>query len=85
MLTADDWYLIGFYRTVANQNEGMAGMPRLEAYCAALDLYDYPSPHRAWLVTGALMLHSLLAKHDSVSWVRETGKAMRDITPEDVS
>ncbi len=85
VLTGDDWYLIHFYRHVRTQADGMTGMPRLEGYESALRLYRYPVEHHGWLVTGAITLHCLLAKHDTVQWQQETGKSMRDIRPEDVT
>ncbi len=85
MLTAEDWYLIGFYRLVQDQVEGMANLPRLDGYRAALELYEYPQAHHAWLVSGALTLHKLINKQDTVAWQLETGKLMSDIRPEDVS
>jgi hypothetical protein len=85
VLTWDDWYLISYYRHVKDQVEGMAGLPRLEGYEAALRLYRYPNRHHEWLVTGAMALHALLIKQDTVHWQTETGKLMRDIRPEDVN
>jgi len=69
---------------VADQQTGEA-MPRLEGYEAACRLHGYPEEHWTWLVSGAVMLHRLLAKQDEVNWYRECGKSYREIGPEDVA
>jgi hypothetical protein len=79
-LSEDDWLLIGFYRTVQDQIDGMSGAPRLDGYSAAVELHGYPPELRSWLVQGAAMLARLISKQDQVDWLRELGKPMRYVT-----
>ncbi len=83
-LTRDDWEVIGFYRTVADQVDGMNGMPRMDWYERMARLQGQPEDRIAWLIQAAAMLHRLVAKQDPVNWILECGKSYRFIGPEDV-
>lgn len=83
-LTDEDWDVIRFYRLVADQVEGVSGMPRLEAYERMGRLNGYGDGALAWLIPAAASLHRLVAKQDTVDWQIETGKRYRDVTIEDV-
>ena len=82
-LTAEDWRLIGFYRAVADQVDGVTGMLRLEGVEAAARLHGYEGD-LLWLVKGATLLSRLVSKSETVDWLGECGKSLRHIQPEDV-
>ena len=95
-LTAEDWELIEFYSCVSDQwfNQTPMGgakgqppvlTPRLEGYEAALRIYGYDRALWPWLVRGASMLHGLVHGSDKVNWLRETGKQVYEVEPEDVA
>lgn len=93
-LTAEDHYLLAFFRRVRDQyiNQTPMGLkdapsivtPRLEAYRVALRLYDYPRALWPWLTDGALMVHRLCNHLDEVDWYAECGKGYGAVTFEDV-
>lgn len=59
--------------------------PRLEAFEAALRLYQYPEAMWAWLTDGACLLMRLAHKIEEIDWYAELGKPFSAISPEDVS
>lgn len=90
VLTADDVYLLGFYRLVSDQyinqtpmgagkDHPMVTTPRLEGYEAALRLYEYPREHWAWLTTWAIALHRFHKGLDELTLLE-----WQTITPESV-
>ena len=84
ILTRGDWFAIDFYRLVADQANAN-GLPNFTAYQVVLNAQDYPSHLHGWLLQTAGLLHRLLAKIETVDWLRETGKPYRLITREDVT
>ena len=58
--------------------------PRLEAYRAALELYGYPREEWETLTRGAVTLHRLIHKMDSVHWPDEVGKPRHRVEPEEL-
>ncbi len=95
VLTEEDWYLIRFYHYVEDQYINQTPMgggpdsppvltPRMEAYEAALRLHGYPRELWPWLTEWARTLHRLFRKLDVVSWPKELGKSLRDVTPADL-
>ena len=98
VLTDQDWYLIQFYRYVEDQYINQTPMgggkdqpplltPRLEAYQAALESHGYPRELWAGVTEWAKTLHRLHRKLDVVSasdWLRELGKPLHEVKPEDL-
>ncbi len=87
--------MIQFYRYVEDQYINQTPMgggpdsppvltPRMEGYEAALRLHGYPRELWPWLTEWARTLHRLFRKQDVVSWPKELGKSLRDVTPADL-
>lgn len=101
VLTPEDWYLLGFYRRVADQWTNAAPMgtekgappvltANLPGYEAALRLYGYDPEDWPWLVDGAQMLHRIAHGIDGRGALRrDCWRLLRrhfdTLTPEDVS
>jgi len=86
-LTVDDWNLIGFYATVADQVDviGETPVPKVSSYVDILRMYGYPEADWPWLTAGAVLLHRLTYKLERVIWQQEAGKPFGEIQPWDVN
>lgn len=89
-LDADDWTVIQIYAEVKTQfvNQNPFGEAfntiRFEAILASLDLRGFHGPQRKHLAAAVLSFYNIAHGIERVNWVRETGKNLNMVLPEDV-
>ncbi len=95
-LNETDFYILDFYRLVADQyinqepgatNSSPLTTPRLEGWEVILRVYDYPRAVWPWLIKWARTVHRLHRKIDvikQVEWIEAVGKPWGDIRPDDL-